>query len=62
MDHVATMRKSWEFLPKILSGEKTIESRWLKNKSVPWGRVCIGDTIYFKNTGEPVTAKAMDYY
>ena len=25
MDHVAIMQKSWGLLPKILSGEKTIE-------------------------------------
>jgi len=57
MDHVAIMRKSWGLLPKILSGEKTIESRWYKNKSAPWGKIKTGDTIYFKNTGEPVTVK-----
>lgn len=55
MDHVAIMRKSWGLVPKILSGEKTIESRWYKNKSAPWGKIKTGDTIYFKNSGEPVT-------
>ena len=45
-------------IPKILSGEKTIESRWLKTKRAPWGKVKIGETIYFKNSGEPVTIKA----
>ncbi len=58
MEHVAIMKKSWGLLPKILSGSKTIESRWLMNRSAPWGKVSRGDTVYFKNSGEPVTAKA----
>lgn len=57
MDHVAIMRKSWGLLPKILSGEKTIESRWYKNKSAPWGDVNPGDIIYFKNSGELVSVR-----
>ncbi len=52
------MRKSWQFLPKILSGEKTIESRWYRTKRTPWGQVKPGDTIYFKNSGAPVTVQA----
>lgn len=59
MNHVAIMKKSWHLLPEILSGEKTIESRWYKNKSAPWGKVKAGDTVYFKDAGEPVTAKAV---
>src|SRR3990167_6589017 len=58
MDHIAIMRKSWGLLPKILEGAKTIESRWYKNKCVPWGNIQKGDTIYFKNSGEGVTIKA----
>lgn len=58
MDHVAIMKKSWGLTEKILSHEKTIESRWLMVRRVPWGRVRAGDTIYFKNSGEPVTIKA----
>ncbi len=45
-------------IPKILAGEKTIESRWSKTKRAPWNKVRIGETIYFKNSGEPVTAMA----
>ncbi|MBI1960891.1 MAG: hypothetical protein HYS43_01295 [Candidatus Liptonbacteria bacterium] len=52
------MKKSWGLIPKILSGEKTIESRWYQTKRAPWGRIRRGDTIYFKNAGEPVVAKA----
>jgi ASC-1-like (ASCH) protein len=57
MNHVAIMRRSWGLVPKILLGEKTIESRWYKNKSAPWGKINPGDTVYFKNTGELVTVK-----
>jgi ASC-1-like (ASCH) protein len=58
MDHLAIMRKSWGLLPKIINGEKTIESRWYKNKYSPWNKIKKGDTVYFKNSGEPVTVKA----
>jgi ASC-1-like (ASCH) protein len=58
MDHIAIMRKSWGLLPKILSGEKTIESRWYKNKYAPWDRIKKGDIVYFKNSGEPIIVKA----
>ncbi len=58
MHHVAIMKKSWGLIPKVLSGEKTIESRWYKNKSAPWDRIAKGDTVWFKNSGEPVIARA----
>ena len=55
MDHLAIMRKDWGLLPKILNGQKKIESRWGVNRCAPWGKVKVGDMIYFKNSGEPVT-------
>jgi len=58
MQHLAIMQKSWGLLPKIVSGGKTIESRWYLNKSAPWGKVKVGDTIYFKNSGESVATRA----
>ena len=58
MDHPAIMKKSWGLLPKILSGAKSIESRWYINKSAPWGKIVAGDMVYFKNSGHPVTVKA----
>lgn len=58
MDHVAIMKKSWGLTPKILSGRKKIESRWYKAKVCPWDRVKVGETIYFKDSGEPVSIKA----
>lgn len=58
MDHVAIMKKSRGLIPKILTREKTIESRWYKNKTAPWGNINSGDIVYFKNAGEGVSAKA----
>lgn len=57
MDHVAIMKKNWRLIPKILSGEKTIESRWYMHKVAPWGKINPGDTIYFKNSGEKVSVR-----
>lgn len=58
MDHIAILKKKWGLLEKILSGEKTIESRWYKTKHTPWDKIKAGDNIYFQNSGEPVTVKA----
>jgi len=58
MDHVAIMKKAWKLTEKILSGEKTIESRWYMSKIAPWNRIKKGETVYFKNAGEPITLKA----
>jgi len=55
MDHIAIMKKSWGLIPKILSGDKTIESRWYKARIAPWDRIKVGDRVYFKNSGESVT-------
>ncbi len=58
MHHIAIMKKSWKLTQKILSGEKKLESRWYKARCVPWDKAHTGDTVYFKNSGEPVTLKA----
>ncbi|MFA6397602.1 MAG: hypothetical protein WDK96_02010 [Candidatus Paceibacterota bacterium] len=58
MYHIAIIKKSWGLLPKILNKEKTIESRWYKNKCSPWDKIKNGDIVYFKNSGESVTIKA----
>jgi len=57
MDHIAVLKKGW--LEKILLGEKTIESRWYKNNKTPYKRITCGDIIYFKETGKPITVKAI---
>ena len=58
MDHVAIMRKSWRLTEKILSGKKSIESRWYKNKYSPWDKIKKGENVYFKDSGDPVTIVA----
>jgi len=59
MYHIAIMKKSWELLPKILNGTKTVESRWYKTKRAPLGKIVEGDVVYFQNSGEPVTVKTL---
>ena len=56
--HVAFMKKSRKLIDKILSWEKTIESRWYKSRIAPWNRIQKWDTVFFKNSWESVTAKA----
>lgn len=58
MDHIAIMKKSWKLTDKILTGEKTIESRWYKTRRAPWNLIKTGDRIYFKDSGEPVKIQA----
>lgn len=59
MDHVAIMTPSWRLIPKILSGEKSIESRWYQTRRAPWNTVSIGDAVFFKDSGKPITASAI---
>lgn len=56
MKHIAIFRQP--FFDMVLCGEKTIESRWSKNKIAPYHRVNIGDDILLKLSGSPVTAAA----
>lgn len=58
MEHTAIMKKSWGLTKKILSGQKKIESRWYNVKYPPWNKIKLDETIYFKDSGEPVTVKA----
>ena len=58
MHHIAILNKKLNLLPKILSGEKTIESRWYKFKKAPYEAIKAGDIVFFKNAGEPVTVKS----
>ena len=57
MEHIAIMKKSWKLLPKILTQEKKIESRWYKVKLPPWDKITKGDNVFFKNSGEPISVK-----
>lgn len=58
MEHLAILSKQSKLLAKILSGQKTIESRWYKFKKTPYKKIAVGDVIYFKESGEAVTTKA----
>jgi ASC-1-like (ASCH) protein len=57
MHHIAIMRRSWHLTEKVLSGEKTIESRWYVTKRAPWDKIASGDVVFFKDSGFPVTVK-----
>lgn len=59
MEHIAIMKKSWGLTPKILTGEKTVETRWYRARYAPWNKVKKGDAVYFKDSGEPVTVKTI---
>lgn len=56
MQHIAILRQP--FFNMVLSGEKTIESRWSMHKVAPYGKVGVGDEILLKETGKDVTATA----
>ena len=58
MDHVAIMDSRLGLIPKIISGEKDVESRWYARKRAPWGKIEQGDFVYFKNAGGFVVARA----
>ena len=58
MDHLAIMNPKRKLIPKILSGEKTIESRRYMMKVAPRNTLHPGDIIYFKDAGKNVTAAA----
>ncbi len=42
------------FLSLLLSGKKTIESRFSLNKNGPFEKVCSGDIVFVKKTGGPI--------
>jgi hypothetical protein len=55
--HLAIFRQP--YLDKILSGEKTIESRFSRSRSVPFEKVHRGDLILLKETAGPICAVAV---
>jgi hypothetical protein len=58
MEHLAILDKKRKLLAKVLSGEKTVESRWYMQRRAPWGVIKTGETIYFKESGGPVVVRA----
>lgn len=57
MEHVAIMKKTLGLTRKILDGRKKIESRWYSVRCKPWNNIKKGETVYFKDSGEPVRIK-----
>lgn len=39
---------------KILSGEKTVDSRFSRSKIIPFGQVSSGDIVYIKPSGKEI--------
>lgn len=56
-EHIAIMSHR-TILDKILSGHKTIESRFSRVKTVPFGQVFAGDTVHFKLSGSYILGRA----
>jgi hypothetical protein len=50
--HIAIF--SEPFLSLVLSGEKTIESRFSRNRCAPYGEICAGDVILIKEVAGPI--------
>jgi hypothetical protein len=56
-EHIAILSHK-SVLDKILSGEKTVESRFSRVKGLPFGSISAGDIVYFKLSGGQVLGKA----
>lgn len=56
--HIAIMKKEWGLMELVFCGEKTVESRFYHQKSIPWDDVAKKDIIFFKNTGGMVEGRA----
>jgi len=54
--HLAILREP--YLSRILMGVKTIESRFLRVRTAPYGRVAVDDRLLLKRSGGPITATA----
>jgi hypothetical protein len=52
MVHLAIMDKNT--IDMILKGEKTIESRFSKNKIPPFNKATAGETVYLKESGKDI--------
>jgi ASC-1-like (ASCH) protein len=46
------------YLDAILTGRKTIESRFMRTSRAPFGKISPGDKLFFKITSGPVCATA----
>lgn len=52
MKHLAIFKG--EGAEKILSGKKTVESRFSKRKNPPYGAISAGDLVYIKPSGKDI--------
>lgn len=59
LDHIVYLDSSARELQKLLSGEKTMIIRASMGKKRPYGKVSVGDTLFFVNTRSPWKVKAM---
>ena len=55
--HLVILKKP--YLDAILAGRKTIESRFIKTKHSPFGKVAAGDRLFLKISSGPVCATAL---
>lgn len=64
MEHLAIMDK--QTINMILNGEKTIETRFSKNKISPYNKVKTGEIVYLKESGKDIMASfeidKVDFY
>lgn len=60
--HIAILAHSFfgrdSILDMILSGEKTIESRWTMRRCAPYGSVNTGDILLLRESSKPIIAVA----
>lgn len=52
--HLVILKR--EYINEILSGDKSIESRFMKRKGIPFGKISRGDKLFFKISAGPVCA------
>ncbi len=55
--HIAIVHKRYG--QQILSGDKTVEARLSRVRCAPFGRVCMGERIYFKQVSGQFFATAV---
>ena len=48
MEHLAILSSKLQLFDKIISGKKTVESRWFVHRKTPYQNIFPGETIYFK--------------
>jgi ASC-1-like (ASCH) protein len=54
--HLAILRRA--YLDAILTGRKTVESRFTKSRRAPFGHIFAGDKIFLKESSGPVCGEA----